>query len=50
MCSTLTHALVHCNKMKIEVIVTRACGVGNNMGEHKGIGRKRSFVDLSWDA
>ena len=37
-------------KRNTEVIVTRACGVGSSMGEHKGIGRNRSFVDLSCDA
>lgn len=34
--------------MKSYVLVTKACGVGSSMGEHKGIGRNLSFISLGW--
>lgn len=32
--------------MRWQLDSTRACGVGSNMGEHKGIGRNLSLIDL----
>ena len=37
-----------CFREKIEVKITKACAVGSNIGEHKGIGRNRSFIDPDW--
>lgn len=35
--------------MRRKVIVTNACGVGSNMGKHKGIGRNLSLIARDWD-